>query len=46
MTRRLWISVALATPMLALMVSAFLPAMPMQRWFSARVWAWIETAEE
>ena len=44
MTRRLWISVALAVPMLALMVSAFLPAMPMQHLFSARVWAWIEFA--
>src|ERR1039458_5841366 len=28
--------------MLALMVSSFLPAMPMQHLFSARVWAWIE----
>ena len=44
MTRRLWISVALAVPMLALMVSAFLPAMPMQHLFSARVWARIEFA--
>jgi Cu+-exporting ATPase len=44
MTRRLWTSVALAAPMLALMVSAFLPPMPMQHLFSARVWAWIEFA--
>jgi Cu+-exporting ATPase len=44
MTRRLWTSVALAMPMLALMVSAFLPAMPMQHLFSAKVWAWIEFA--
>jgi Cu+-exporting ATPase len=44
MTRRLWISVALAVPMLALMVSGFLPSMPMQHMFSARVWAWIEFA--
>ena len=44
MTRRLWISVALAVPMLALMVSAFLPSMPMQHVFSAKVWAWIECA--
>jgi Cu+-exporting ATPase len=44
MTRRLWISVALAVPMLALMVSAFLPSMPMQHLFSARAWAWIEFA--
>jgi Cu+-exporting ATPase len=42
MTRRLWISVTFAVPMLALMVSSFLPAMPMQHLFSARVWAWIE----
>ena len=44
MTRRLWISVALALPMLALMVSAFLPSKPMQHMFSARGWAWIEFA--
>jgi len=42
MTRRLWISVALAAPMLALMV--FLPSMPMQHLFSAGIWAWIECA--
>jgi Cu+-exporting ATPase len=42
MTRRLWISVALAVPMLALMVSSFLPSMPLQRLLSARIWAWIE----
>jgi Cu+-exporting ATPase len=44
MTRRVWISVALAMPMLALMVSAFLPSMPMQHMFSARAWARIEFA--
>jgi Cu+-exporting ATPase len=44
MTRRLWISVALAVPMLALMVSGFIPPMPMQHMFSARAWAWIEFA--
>ena len=42
MTRRLWISITLAVPMLALMVSAFMPSMPMQHLFSPRVWAWIE----
>ena len=42
MTRRLWISIALATPMLALMVSAFMPSMPMQHLFSLRIWTWIE----
>jgi Cu+-exporting ATPase len=30
--------------MLALMVSAFLPSMPMQHLFSARAWAWVEFA--
>jgi Cu+-exporting ATPase len=44
MTRRLWISVALAVPMLALMASAFLPSMPMQHLFTATVWGWIEFA--
>ena len=44
MTRRLWISVALAIPMLALMVSSFLPSMPMQHMFSAKAWAWAEFA--
>jgi Cu+-exporting ATPase len=43
-TRRFWISVALAAPMLALMFSDFLPTMPMQHLFSAKVWAWIEFA--
>jgi Cu+-exporting ATPase len=43
-TRRFWFSVALVVPMLALMVSGFLPSMPMQHMFSARVWAWIEFA--
>jgi len=42
MSRRFWISVVLAVPMLALMVSAILPSMPMQHLFSARTWAWIE----
>ena len=42
MTRRLWISIALAAPMLALMVSAFIPSTLMQQLFSPRIWAWIE----
>jgi P-type Cu+ transporter len=42
MTKRLWTSVALAVPMLALMVSDFLPSLPMQHIFSAKVWTWIE----
>ena len=42
MTRRLWISIALVVPMLALMISAFIPSMPMQHLLSPRLWAWIE----
>ncbi len=44
MTRRLWISVILALPMLALMASDFLPSMPLQHMLSAKVWTWIEFA--
>jgi Cu+-exporting ATPase len=44
MTRRLWISVALVVPMLALMVSSFLPTTPMQHMFATEVWTWIEFA--
>lgn len=44
MTRRFWISVALAVPLLALMVSEMLPGMPLQHLLSARTWAWIEFA--
>lgn len=44
MTRRLWISVALAAPLLALMVSGLLPSMPMQHLLRPRTWAWIEFA--
>ena len=44
MTRRFWISVALAVPLLALMVSDLFPSMPLQHMLSARTWAWIEFA--
>ncbi len=44
MTRRLWISVVLALPLLALMISELLPSMPLQHWLSARMWAWVEFA--
>jgi Cu+-exporting ATPase len=44
MTRRFWTSVALALPLLGLMVSELLPSMPLQHWLSARTWAWIEFA--
>ncbi len=44
MTRRFWISVALAIPLLALMVSDLLPSTPLQLLLSARTWAWVEFA--
>ena len=44
MTRRFWISVALAVPLLALMVSGILPSMPLQHLLSAKTWAFIEFA--
>lgn len=44
MTRRFWISVALAVPLLALMVSDLIPSMPLQHMLSARTWAWTEFA--
>ncbi len=44
MTRRFWISVALAVPLLALMVSDLFPSMPLQHMLPARTWAWIEFA--
>lgn len=44
MTRRFWISVALAVPLLALMVSDLFPSMPLQHMLTARTWAWIEFA--
>lgn len=44
MTKRLWISVALSAPMIALMISGLLPAAPLQHWLPARTWAWIEFA--
>lgn len=44
MTRRFWISVALAVPLLALMVSDLFPSMPLQHMLVARTWAWIEFA--
>ncbi len=44
MTRRLWVSVALAAPLLALMISSALPSMPLQHLLPAQAWAWIEFA--
>jgi len=42
MTRRFWISMALAVPLLTLMVSGLFPSMPLQHLVSERTWAWIE----
>lgn len=42
MSRRFWISVALAVPVLALMISEWIPGMPLQHLLSWRTWAWIE----
>jgi Cu+-exporting ATPase len=44
MTRRFWISICLALPLLALMVSDLLASMPLQHLLPARTWAWIELA--
>lgn len=44
MTRRFWISVALAVPFLALMISDLLPGMPLQHLLSQKTWSWIELA--
>lgn len=44
MTRRFWISIALAVPMLALMAAEIIPGMPLQHLLSGRAWAWIELA--
>ncbi len=44
MTRRFWISVALAVPLLTLMVSDLFPSTPMQHMLAARTWAWVEFA--
>jgi len=44
MTRRFWVSVALAVPLLALMISAAFSSRPLQHLFTANIWAWIEFA--
>lgn len=44
MSKRFWISVALAAPLLALMVSELLPSKPLQHALTATVRAWIELA--
>lgn len=42
MSRRFWISLALALPLLALMFSELMPSMPLQHLLSPGTWAWIE----
>ena len=42
MTRRLWIGVALTLPLLCVMVSEMLPAMPLQHLLAPRTLGWIE----
>jgi len=44
MTRRFWISAALALPVLALGMSSMIPAQPVQRALSMRAIGWIEFA--
>jgi P-type Cu+ transporter len=44
MTRRFWISTALALPVLALGMSGMIPGQPVQRVFSMRAIGWIEFA--
>ena len=44
MTRRFWISVVLAVPFVALMISDLLPGMPLQHLLSPKTWTWIELA--
>ena len=44
MKRRFWVSVALAVPLLALMVSGLIPSAPLQHLLPARAWAWVEFA--
>ncbi len=44
MTRRFWMSLAFTAPLLLVMVSEMMPAMPLQRLFPAPRLAWIEFA--
>jgi Cu+-exporting ATPase len=44
MTRRFWISVGLAVPFLALMVSELMPSMPLQHMVPSAALAWIQFA--
>ena len=42
MTRRFWISVALTSPILALMISEMLPGKPLQSWFGPGALVWVQ----
>ena len=44
MTRRFWVSLALATPVLVLSMSAMIPGDPVHRLFSVRALIWIQFA--
>ena len=44
MTRRFWVSLALATPVLVLSMSAMIPGDPVHRFFSGRALVWIQFA--
>jgi Cu+-exporting ATPase len=44
MTRRLWISIVLSSPMLAFMLAQLLPGHPVEHLIPARIWAFVEFA--
>src|SRR2546421_12232814 len=44
MTRRLWLSVALSAPILALMVGEMLPGRPLQQWSDPSLVLWLQFA--
>lgn len=42
MTRRFWVSVALTSPILALMISEMLPGKPLQTWLGPQALLWVQ----
>ena len=44
MTRRFWASMMLTAPILALMISEFVPSMPLQNLLGAKAVAWLQSA--
>ena len=42
MTRRFWVSVALTSPILALMISEMLPGKPLQNWLGPHALLWVQ----